>query len=423
MKITSIKYTQFVDHHKVEAQIGDRPLWFKLPKHSEIDPQDASAMVTAALVPAMLLGENLEIDASFYISRQLLAATDEIQTIYNTWNPIFKKVKIFGNEGESGSKVKRGCVFFSGGVDGAYTALQHLNEVDDLVLINGFDFTMDTETWSDLVTRNRTIAKSLGKQLLVVETNFKAFTSSFGLARYANFGSVLACIGQLLGHQKVFISAGDTYERLLSSGSHPLLNPLWSTETTQILHKGFEADRTQKVAVISCYPDVLANLWVCWKNPRYNCGDCPKCIRTAIALELNNVQSGIFKEPVTFTKMNKSVIQHEEDLAFHIHFLSAARAQKHRSLTNILKRKVFKYKLKQFLKDIMDLCLPERYTCWVKMKRDRTEELCDISVYPRYSDEWTLRSTVARVEEKKAIYQDLTVGSVYKVMMQETSRI
>ena len=72
---------------------------------------------------------------------------------------------------------------------------------------------------------------------------------------------------------------------LISSlGSHPALDPLWSTETLEFVHDGCEATRIEKVALIA-EPDVaLKFLRVCGEdhNGAYNCGWCEKCIRTKI---------------------------------------------------------------------------------------------------------------------------------------------
>lgn len=415
MQITSIRYEQFEDHHRVETVIGDRPLWFRMPGKPATDPQDASAFVIAALVPSMLLGEDLVVDDDYFVSQQLLTASEEIQTIYKVWNPIFKKISIIGRPGTSTSSLNRSAVFFSGGVDGTYTALTHLESIDDLILINGFDFTMESATWSEMVSKNTGFATSIDKRLLAVETNFKAFTASFSLARYANFGSVLACTGQLLGHNRVLLSGSDTYRLLRGIGCHPLLDPLWSTEATKTIHTGLEADRSKKLAIVSQSPAALANLWVCWEDPSYNCGHCSKCVRTAIGLKLNQVQTNIFREPVSIAAMSRSAIKSDEDLEYHLHFLHAARLQHDHELTSLLKRKVFRYKFRQFLKDVLEFYLPERGTQWIKNKRQSTDELCDISITPRFSDELTLRTAISRAAESRSRSSNEAIGSVYRI--------
>ena len=62
-------------------------------------------------------------------------------------------------------------------------------------------------------------------------------------------------------------------------GSHPLLDPLWSTETLAFVHDGCEANRMEKVRRIAESPLLLEGLRVCVddRGPDvYNCGSCWK---------------------------------------------------------------------------------------------------------------------------------------------------
>jgi hypothetical protein len=88
------------------------------------------------------------------------------------------------------------------------------------------------------------------------------------------------------GLETVLIAATDHYTQLSPWGSHPLLDPLWSTEATTIIHDGSEATRAEKIMNWICRSDLaLQNLRVCLSpNDQYNCGRCEKCLRTMIPL-------------------------------------------------------------------------------------------------------------------------------------------
>ena len=99
---------------------------------------------------------------------------------------------------------------------------------------------------------------------------------------------MLASIGHLLYPivSKIYIPATYSYH-MLPCGSHPLLDPLWSTESIQFVHDGFDATRVAKAKLVSTYDQALKSLRVCWDNPcdgACNCGVCEKCIRTMINL-------------------------------------------------------------------------------------------------------------------------------------------
>ena len=67
-----------------------------------------------------------------------------------------------------------------------------------------------------------------------------------------------------------------------------MLDPLWSTELTEIEHHGCGATRPEKVAYISEHETAMNWLRVCFKNPdgAYNCGHCGKCLRTRVTLRV-----------------------------------------------------------------------------------------------------------------------------------------
>jgi len=180
--------------------------------------------------------------------------------------------------------------FFSGGVDSFYTALKHHDEISHLILVHGcFDTYPDDQS---IRVRNshmaHEVAKELGLSLIEVETDVRAF--SHQLLSWAYYhGSALFSIALLFQHlfRKVLIPATHTYADLFPWGSHPVLDPLWSTELTEIAHEGCEATRVEKVAYISKHQVAMKWLHVCQQRPPedYNCGRCEKCLRTMLNLK------------------------------------------------------------------------------------------------------------------------------------------
>ncbi len=65
-----------------------------------------------------------------------------------------------------------------------------------------------------------------------------------------------------------------------------MLDPLWSTELTEIIHDGCEATRIDKLAYISEHDLAMQWLRVCNQatNGAYNCGRCGKCLRARVGL-------------------------------------------------------------------------------------------------------------------------------------------
>ncbi len=98
----------------------------------------------------------------------------------------------------------------------------------------------------------------------------------------------MASVALLFQHRfrKALIGATYTYAELVPWGSHPMLDPLWSTGLTEIEHDGCEATRIDKLAYISEHDLAMKWLRVCNQAPNgaYNCGRCGKCLRARIGL-------------------------------------------------------------------------------------------------------------------------------------------
>ncbi len=363
MKISNVQYDQHGTYNQLSAKIGKQTFWYRFPSAFAADPQDATCFACVALAPAMLLGEDLEVDDSYSVSSRFLEQAEEIQEIYHCWNPIFKRIKVMANARPLEPKGNECGSFFSGGVDATYTMLKHISEIEYLILINGFDFRAPTEIWREKVQQNRRFAEKFGKQLVPVETNYYDFTRECGLTLYATHGSCLASIAYVLGLHKVFISGSDTYREIAAGGTHPLLDPLWSSEKTCLVHTGLEADRAAKLRTIAQNPDAVSNLWVCWRTPAYNCGYCSKCERTFVALRLNDIEGGIFKKKVRIADFARTSIDNSRSLSYYKEFLRLAEEKGDVQIARIVRRIIGRYKLKCWISDM------DRYFCSGIMKR------------------------------------------------------
>ncbi|MGH2951359.1 MAG: hypothetical protein ACRDKX_04870, partial [Solirubrobacterales bacterium] len=170
-----------------------------------------------------------------------------------------------------------------------YTALKRREEITDLIFIQGLDLPLSGG--NELRRRSsqmaHEVAATLGKRLIEVKADTRCFSDRYVHYAY-HYGSALAAIALLFQHRfrAVLVPAGQSYAHLHRDGSHPLLDPLWSTGRTQIVTDGAEARRTEKVESIASWELAMRWLRVCLENPDgvYNCGRCEKCLRTRINL-------------------------------------------------------------------------------------------------------------------------------------------
>jgi hypothetical protein len=253
----------------------------------------ADALVPLLLAPAMSMGQPLRIPDG--VSPRLLGGLDLIQAVFSSWNPRLEPVAVVADQRAPDAPQGSGVAcLFSGGVDSFYTALKHRDEITHLVFVHGFDIDLaDSRRRDAAVSTVREVAEQMGKELVEVETNLRSFSDA-NADWILYFGSAMASVALLLQRdfRRVFFAAGfahsDWAQYPPPAGSHPGLDPLWSTEATEIVHSGAEATRVEKIQYLADEPLAMDHLLVCYQGAGepYNCGRCGKCLRTMISLRL-----------------------------------------------------------------------------------------------------------------------------------------
>jgi len=250
--------------------------------------EGADAFLAIGLVPAMALGVPLRVPGR--VSSRLLGGTVRIQQIFRLWFDQLRVIEVeAAGRAERGPRGERVGAFFSGGVDSFYAALRYREQIDDLIFVHGFDIPLSghqalRRQASEMA---REVADALGKDLVEVEADIRPFSNRFvGWGKY--HGSALAAIGLLMQprYRTILVPSSMSYDGLYQWGSHPLVDPLWSTESTEFRTVGEEARRSERVELIAGSDLAMRWLRVCLQNPNgaYNCGRCEKCLRTMINL-------------------------------------------------------------------------------------------------------------------------------------------
>ena len=262
-------------------RVTDRGIW--------IESDAPLANTTEWSVPLRLAKAVAEGEAANLgsVSPILASNLETIRDIYAAWIPGHRVPLNFEVSSDVATPASGVSLFFSGGVDSFYSLIKHQDEVENLVLVHGFDVPLaDTKAFAPVETQARDVARLFGKRLIVVRTNphFEQPSVPGGWNMY--HGPALAAVAHALApnHKKIYIASSYSYADLHPWGSHPLLDPLWSSESIQIVHDGGET-RMDKLRLLVQYPEVLVRLRVCWENPgNYNCGLCEKCVRTMLGL-------------------------------------------------------------------------------------------------------------------------------------------
>jgi hypothetical protein len=268
---------------------GDPAVPLRFAGADEAMADGAESLLATVLLPAMRLGATLRSTAP--VSPELVANTARIQALLHGWDPSMRRVDVHAPTRRSLTARSTGAgAFFSCGVDSFHTALRHRDALTGLIFVHGFDIDLQARRRRAAAAQNaRAAAAELGLVLVEVETDARPFARPYLLWNQYH-GAVLASVALLLTplFGTVHLPGSLSYDTHFPHGSHPLLDPLWSTEQMELRYDGFDANRWEKIKAVARSEVALGRLRVCSRDERgeNNCGRCEKCLRTMVPLHL-----------------------------------------------------------------------------------------------------------------------------------------
>ena len=292
-------------------------IWFRGPIEYANDELDASPFLPGLLATAMWWGEPLTIEAP--VSAQLLDAVPLATRRYQTLFPALRAVPVTAPGRILPYTPASTACFFTRGIDSWYSVLTNLEGIDPsrpplthLLHISGLDWALTAPTLERENAASRAAAVDAGCELVLLETNLRDFTERFQPWDVTH-GGALAAVGLAVGTRFSHVLIASTFPlyRLQPWGSHPMLDPLWSTEPTEIVHDAAEVSRADKFAFLAHRPRALANLKVCFEaDTEYNCGACEKCMLTMAGLRAAGVRTNLegFAVPLDARRLAKHTV-------------------------------------------------------------------------------------------------------------------
>lgn len=315
-----------------DPALDNTEVWLRYPaEHYENLSLNANPFVAALLLTAMRLGAKLKVEGA--ISRKIRTGINKFMEIMHQWRPLFyKPVKIEAAEITETFRAGRSVgSFFSGGVDSFYTLLKNENsdcaaseKTEYLIFVRGFDIRLDcqNELYREALRRVDAAGAALGKKVIQVSTNIRKMNDHLVPWDWFHGQAMMSVALGLDGLlRKIYIPSTHTYQDLFPWGSHPLLDPLWATESLEVVHDGCEATRVEKIIEEIANSQVaLDNLRVCCENryERFNCGVCEKCVRTMVNLEVAGVleRCNTFDRKLNYARVKNLFIENENVRAF-----------------------------------------------------------------------------------------------------------
>jgi hypothetical protein len=312
MKITHIHMTRDAGFAVARARISfedsDRPdqsVFIKTPAdHAQAFDASPDAFLVGCLLPAMHLGEKrIVVDGPvcpFLMEGLTVAMHILAHWTQGRYNPIPIEAAAGGtaavkNPGRAG-------MVMSGGMD-SLAALRrnrlhypdtHPAYVRDSFFLHGFDIGGVVERGAKLDVFDRAmtaiskITQDAGTTLVPVYTNLRHLCDERDLWLNSFFGAVLAAMAHCFARRVnlMFIASSYDIPHLHPCGSHPLLDPEYSSYAVRIRHRDYEMSRLEKIKIVSQWDTAFQNFRVCLANvpDRLNCGRCEKCVRTMTEL-------------------------------------------------------------------------------------------------------------------------------------------
>jgi hypothetical protein len=323
-----------------------------------------NAMLLGALIPALHFGERrIALDGA--VCPVLKQGLSTVMGLMHHWSngrmqPPGLETGVHEAVPRNG-RPRRAGVFLSGGIDSLVTLRLnrlrippgHPHSTRDGLIVHGMDIGGVVARGAKYHVFDRAqshmapVAEDAGLQLIPVYTNLRHLCDERELWVNHFFGAVLAAVAHTFAPRLHLADIASSYDipNLVPCGSHPLLDPAYSSADVRIQHCDVALARLEKLRVIAEWPAAFHNFRVCLANvpDRLNCGRCEKCVRTMTGLvaigALHHTRAFVEDDvaPALFDAF-KITIRHREP--FYRELLGPLRQQGRNDLAEIIEAKL-----------------------------------------------------------------------------------
>jgi hypothetical protein len=257
--------------------------------------------LTASVLPAMDSGEQrIRVDGAVcpQLRQGLTTVVSTIRHWYTSTRPAPTIEMTSRSTVAPRAMPGRAACFLTGGVDSLATLranhltfdATHPAAIKDAVIVFGLEVE-DRKAFDHVLTSLSAISQDAGITLIPVSTNVRSLNGDWEFWHSQFMGAALAAVAHGLGRRFSLVSIASDYDipNLRPHGSHPLMEPNFSSYETRIQYDGITMSRLEKTRLLADWDVALRNLRVCNKTEHYNairlnCGKCEKCLRTMLAL-------------------------------------------------------------------------------------------------------------------------------------------
>jgi hypothetical protein len=298
------------------AGVEPAVIWHRFPVALEatLGEPKAEPWLLVSLLLAMRDGMAIKVDRK--IDRRLLANLDEYQhawerrSAFRDKGPVYRRVPIEAEPADRLPPADDSVVLaYSGGLDSTFSLVRHATgsagpasrPLAGTVFVQGFDIGLADDAFSSALERARPLTEELQVPLWPVASNSRLVETPWPECYPCHLSAVLhqfdgSASGGMLASGRRWDWLGDT-----SDGGSPATDHLLGGRRFEIVHDGAGFDRGDKLALLADHPTALRNLRFCWAGTRLdrNCGECRKCVTTALYFRAVGLPATCFDTPPT----------------------------------------------------------------------------------------------------------------------------
>ncbi len=385
MKIEGIVKSSTSGRSRLSAKV----IWEDSPKEPqdlffEVDEQfseglstNSNAYLAACIMPAFRENEErLKIEGQ--VCPELCDRVNDVMSWMRHWygKPDQPLVAIEGKkiDKSEGPAPNRAGIFLSGGVDSLFTLRSnmlnypkgHPGSIKDAFTVSGLEV-RDPVKFGYVQENNLRITEDAGINYISIYTNILELgpkdVGEFWADFWANMfeGAAFSAIAHSMSNRidKIFFSASYDvptifrWGRSFFTGSHPLVDPNFSSSDLTVHLDGISFNRWEKTLAIADWQAALDHLRVCNYFERYeadhvNCCICEKCIRTMICFHylgvLDKAHAFVSKD-VSLEKIKSTVTLSKVNFNYYEEMVKPLEDKGFTEIAAIIKSKLRKKKI------------------------------------------------------------------------------
>ena len=243
------------------------------------------AFLVGCLIPAMHFGEKrIVLDAA--ICPGLKEGLETVMSLIMEWSgghlhPLSIEAKASSSV-QYWEKQRQAGLFLSGGIDSlaalranklAYPEM-HPGAIKDCLFVHGFDIGgvvkrgMKYHVFERAKSAMSQVVEDANVNLIPIYTNIRHLCDERELWLEKFFGAVLASVAHTFASRLELVYIASSYDipNLVPCGSHPMLDPEYSSFDMRIRHRDLSLSRLDKLRIVAGWDVALNNIRVCLAN-------------------------------------------------------------------------------------------------------------------------------------------------------------